>query len=129
MTQNAEDENRPPKSQDVNMRYDLIKPTNLDSFSIEDTELYCVCGHLINLHSNGLGGGISICECEDYDCGCIYAELDRDLTVMMEYFQGTDERWFIAKLTTDVKRQWTLTNGGGFPMIKEPIQLEVHEVR
>ncbi len=103
----------------------LTFPFQFKNYDLVDCELYCVCGHMINLHSNGLGGGLSICECEDYDCGCCYAEFDYELTIAMNFFQGSNDRWLVAKLKTDVSKQWTMTNGGGFPMIKEPYQMVI----
>lgn len=96
-------------------------PIDLSDYSLEDLELYCSCGHMINVHSEGLGGGISVC---DENCGCVYCDFDFELSVMMHYFQGHYDNWLIVNMTTDAKRLWTMTNGG-IPALKEPMQMIV----
>lgn len=101
-------------------------PFKFKNYDLTDLELYCSCGHMINFHSNGLGGGISICEYEDGFCGCTYAEYDYELTVAMNFFQGKYDNFLISKLTPDTKRRWTMTwNYSHFPSYKEPYQMVV----
>lgn len=94
-------------------------PFDTNEYCLDDCDLFCTCGHYVNGHSNGLGGGLSICEEE---CGCCYCDLDVGFTVMMEYFQGVYENWYIHKLTTDAKRFWTMGNHG-MPVVKEAYQM------
>lgn len=98
-------------------------PIELRNFSIEDLELLCYCGHYVNCHSEGLGGGISICD--ELDCGCIYCEFDYEGTIAFHYFQEKSDRWLISKLTADCKRQWSMTQSG-LPSLKEFCATKVH---
>lgn len=86
--------------------------------SVESLSLICICGHWINCHSDGIGGGLSICEEDEGFCGCMYPEIDYDQTIMNHYFITNDSRWLITKLTTDVKKQWTASLHG-LPLRKE----------
>ena len=82
-----------------------ILPKNFDDVPEEDEinmERYCVCGHLRNLHSNGEGGGISVCEEIENDCGCIFYEYDRDLTIEnSRYWVDCSGLMVISKETED----------------------------
>jgi len=88
----------------------------LRNFSIEDLELLCFCGHFVNCHDGGLGGADSICEEEN--CACISCEFDYEGTIAFHYFLEKSDRWLIVKLTSDCKKQWSMTQSG-FPAIKE----------
>lgn len=79
----------------------------------------------MNDHSEGLGGGISICE---NGCGCVYCEFDYEGTITFNYFQGSYDNWYITKMTTDAKQFWSITHGG-IPYMKEPMPLTVKEKR
>lgn len=100
------------------MSKQITLPAKLKGYSLDDLELFCICGHYVNAHSNGLGGGISICE----HCACCYCEFDYESTVAIHYFQGKYENWYITKMTTDAKRFWSITQGG-LPYMKEPHQM------
>jgi hypothetical protein len=98
----------------------VIYPIDLSDYSLENCELFCSCGCYINEHDNGICEN-SVCENE---CGCVSCDFDFELSVMMNYFQGQYDRWFIQRLTTDCKKQYTLGHHG-IPMMKERYQMTV----
>lgn len=98
------------------------KPTLPIKFkqSTEDCEMFCRCGHYVNVHSNGLGGGQSLCD----DCGCCYCDYDYELTITMNYFQGKYKNFMISELNAEATKfkGWCQD---GLPALCEPYQMTV----
>lgn len=109
----------------MNQQLTLPVKFNRKEYSLEDLDLYCLCGHYVNGHSNGLGGGESIC---DTECGCIYCELDYEYSVAMNYFQGVYDRWLIVRMNADATKFKTMTMDG-LPVIKEPYEMTITQYR
>jgi len=101
-----------------------VLPIEFDrnEFSLEDLELFCTCGHYVNEHDGGLGGGDSLCEIDD--CGCLSCEFDYEYTVSVHYFTGNADHVYITKLSADTKRMWGSTHYG-IPYLKEPKPLTI----
>jgi hypothetical protein len=89
-------------------------PANLEGFSIENASLICICGHYINCHSNGLGGGISFCEEEDGFCGCMYPEVDLGENIRELYFYKGNGRIRVDKFNSaqNFEKFWFLATHG-----------------
>lgn len=99
----------------------ITKPTLPFKFkqSTEDCEMFCKCGHYVNVHSNGMGGGLSTCD----DCACCYCDYDYALTIALNYFQGKYKNPMISKLNADASKLWTM--GGLYSGLKEPYEMVI----
>jgi hypothetical protein len=63
-------------------------PADLSGYSDADLSMLCECGHFVNSHSEGLGAYPSICSEEGCICDdCVY---DRDMTIMVNWFEKTE---------------------------------------